>query len=62
MAPRGCNRQCASCDRIIHDLAALTFDEAAGLLASDEDVSVRAKAAATGSSPCSRADRVQVAE
>jgi len=48
MAPRGCNRYCASCDRIIHDLAALTFDEAAGLLASDEDVYVRAKVGRDG--------------
>ena len=48
MAPRGCNRHCASCDRIIHDLAALTFDEAAGLLASEEDACVRAKVGRDG--------------
>lgn len=48
MAPRGCNCHCASCDRIIHDLTALTFDEAAGLLASNEDVYVRAKVGRDG--------------
>lgn len=43
MAPRGCNRHCASCDKIIHDLAALTFDEAAALLDTGTEVCVRAK-------------------
>ncbi len=43
MAPRGCNRHCASCDKIIHDLAALTFDEAAALLADEDEVCVRAE-------------------
>jgi hypothetical protein len=48
MAPRGCNRHCASCDKIIHDLAALTFDEAEALLATEDEVCVRAKVGADG--------------
>lgn len=43
MAPRGCNRHCASCDRIVHDLSALTVDEAEALLESGEEVCVRAE-------------------
>ena len=48
MAPRGCNRHCASCDKIIHDLSALTFEEAAGLLATEDEVCVRAKVDSAG--------------
>ncbi len=48
MAPRGCNRHCASCDKIIHDLATLTFDEAEALLATEEEVCVRAKVDSAG--------------
>lgn len=43
MAPRGCNRHCAACDKMIHDLAALTFDEANRLLEREEEVCVRAQ-------------------
>ena len=43
MPPVGCNRHCASCDKIIHDLAALTIDQAEALLESGEEVCVRAK-------------------
>ncbi len=43
MAPRGCNRHCARCDTVVHDLAALTFDQAAALLANAAEVCVRAK-------------------
>jgi hypothetical protein len=43
MAPRGCNRHCASCDKIIHDLAALTFAEAENLLEHEDEVCVRAQ-------------------
>lgn len=48
MAPRGCNRHCASCDKIIHDLSALTFDEAAALLEREDEVCVRAKVGGDG--------------
>jgi hypothetical protein len=48
MNPRGCNRHCAACDRIIHDLSALTLDEAEGLLESGGDVCVRARVARSG--------------
>ena len=43
MAPRGCNRHCASCDKIIHDLSALTVVEAEALLEAEDEVCVRAK-------------------
>ena len=42
MAPRGCNRLCAACDTVVHDLSALTVDEADALLDSGEPVCVRA--------------------
>jgi len=48
MAPRGCNRHCASCDKIIHNLAALTFDEAEALLAGEDEVCVRAEVGRDG--------------
>lgn len=48
MAPRGCDRHCASCDKIVHDLAALTVDEAEALLDSGEEVCVRAQVGADG--------------
>lgn len=48
MAPRGCNRHCASCDTIIHNLSAMTFDEAEALLASEEEVCVRAEVGRDG--------------
>ena len=48
MAPRGCNRHCAACDTIIHDLAALTFEEAAALLDTGTEVCVRAKVRSDG--------------
>lgn len=42
MAPRGCNRHCASCDRVIHDLATMTAAQVDDLLASEEAPCVRA--------------------
>lgn len=48
MTPRGCNRHCASCDKIVHDLSALTFGEAEALLESGEEVCVRAQIGADG--------------
>ncbi|MFY8047422.1 MAG: carboxypeptidase-like regulatory domain-containing protein [Erythrobacter sp.] len=43
MAPRGCHRHCASCDKVVHDLAALSIDEAEALLDAPEEVCVRAQ-------------------
>ncbi|AOL94867.1 hypothetical protein [Porphyrobacter sp. LM 6] len=48
MAPRGCNRHCASCDKIIHDLSALTLEEAERLLDGEDEVCVRAQIAGDG--------------
>jgi hypothetical protein len=57
MLPRGCNRHCASCDKIIHDLAALTFDEAAALLDTGTEVCVRAKVQSDGVIELKKGDR-----
>ena len=43
MAPHGCNRHCASCDKTIHDLSALTIGEAQQLLETADEVCVRAE-------------------
>jgi hypothetical protein len=43
MSPRGCNRHCASCDTIVHDLAAMTYEEAEALLAHEDEACVRAQ-------------------
>jgi hypothetical protein len=43
MSPRGCNRHCAACDTVIHDLAALTIEEAEALLAREHKACVRAE-------------------
>jgi hypothetical protein len=48
MTPRGCNRHCASCDKIIHDLSALTLEEAERLLDGEDEVCVRAQIASDG--------------
>lgn len=42
MSPSGCNRHCATCDTIIHDLSHLTVDEAESLLDSQSELCVRA--------------------
>lgn len=42
MRPHGCHRHCASCDKVIHDLAALTFEQAEALLAREDEACVRA--------------------
>ncbi len=49
MSPRGCNRHCASCDKIIHDLTAMTADEADALFDVDPEPCVRAKIRSDGS-------------
>ncbi|WP_285709902.1 carboxypeptidase-like regulatory domain-containing protein [Erythrobacter oryzae] len=43
MSSRGCHRHCATCDKVIHDLAALTIEEAEALLAREEEACVRAE-------------------
>lgn len=48
MAPRGCNRHCPSCDKIIHDLEALTVEEAEALIEQNDEVCVRARISADG--------------
>jgi hypothetical protein len=44
----GCNRHCASCDTIVHDLEAYRFDEIAALVSRGEEVCVRARIGADG--------------
>jgi hypothetical protein len=48
MSPRGCNRHCAACDTVIHDLELLTLEEAERLLGSADEVCVRAKVGPDG--------------
>ncbi|WP_370030922.1 hypothetical protein [Qipengyuania mesophila] len=48
MSPRGCNRHCAACDTLIHDLEAMTADEVDELAKRSEKVCVRAKIASDG--------------
>jgi len=48
MAPHGCNRHCAACDTVIHDLEHMTADEAEALLDSGTEVCVRARIAPDG--------------
>ncbi len=43
MAPVGCNRHCAACDKVIHDLSALRLAEVEDLLESGDEVCVRAR-------------------
>lgn len=42
MAASGCNRHCAACDTVIHDLSLMTVDEAENLLAAETDICVKA--------------------
>jgi hypothetical protein len=48
MTPHGCHRHCAACDKVIHDLAALSVDEAEALLDSGKEVCVRARIGSDG--------------
>ena len=48
MTPLGCNRHCATCDRIIHDVSALRLAEVEVLLASGEHLCVRARVGRNG--------------
>lgn len=49
MAPTGCNRHCASCDKIIYDLEQHAFDDVETLVANGEDVCVRVRIGSNGS-------------
>ncbi|QDH34855.1 hypothetical protein [Porphyrobacter sp. YT40] len=48
MTPRGCNRHCASCDTIVHDLEHMTLEEAEHLLDNEVDACVRARVGPDG--------------
>jgi hypothetical protein len=48
MAPAGCARICARCDKAVHDLSLHTFDEAEALLRADPGTCVRARIDADG--------------
>lgn len=48
MAPAGCNRVCARCDTLIHDLANYALDEAEALLRANPGSCVRAQVGADG--------------
>ncbi len=65
MAPRGCNRLCAACDTLVHDLSSLTVDEADAILDSGEPVCVRARIGRDGTietaPPAERSSRRMVA-
>lgn len=48
MAPQGCNRHCAVCDTVIHDLSSMTAEQTEALLLSGDDVCVRAEVTRNG--------------
>jgi hypothetical protein len=48
MTPSGCNRHCAACDKVIYDLAAMTFQDAEALLGQPDPPYVRARIAPDG--------------
>lgn len=48
MAPAGCDRVCARCDKVIHDLSHYALDEAEALLRRDPETCVRARIGADG--------------
>ena len=48
MAPAGCHRHCATCDKTIHDLAAMALRDAEALLAQPDPPCVRARIAPDG--------------
>ena len=48
MTPSGCDRVCARCDKVIHDLSQYEFGEAEALLRRDPDTCVRAQIGADG--------------
>jgi hypothetical protein len=48
MTPQGCDRVCARCDKVIHDLSLRTIDEVETLLRDNPDSCVRARVTADG--------------
>ena len=48
MTPAGCDRVCARCDTLIHDLSHYEFDAAEALLRSGSETCVRARVGADG--------------
>lgn len=48
MAPAGCDRVCARCDKVIHDLEHYRLDEVQAMLRRDPDTCVRARIGADG--------------
>lgn len=48
MTPTGCDRVCARCDHVVHDLAEYTFAEAEALLRGNPGSCVRARIGADG--------------
>lgn len=48
MTPAGCDRVCARCDHVVHDLRDYTLDEAEALLRADPGSCVRAQIGADG--------------
>lgn len=48
MTPAGCDRVCARCDHVVHDLREYTLDEAEALLRADPGSCVRAQIGADG--------------
>lgn len=49
MPVSGCNRHCASCDKIIYDLSQMAFDDVETLLTVKPDACVRAAVKVDGS-------------
>jgi hypothetical protein len=48
MAPAGCGRVCARCDKVVHDLSLYELGEAEALLRADPQTCVRARIGADG--------------
>ena len=46
MRPEGCNRHCAACDKVIHDLSAMTIEDFEELVRIDPKPCVRARISA----------------
>lgn len=66
MAPAGCDRVCARCDKVIYDLAHYSIDEAEALMRRDPDTCVRARIGENGvvalkPSPNARIRRTMIA-
>lgn len=49
MTPHGCNRQCAACNTVIHDLSSMTVADTEALLNAQSEICVRASVTSDGS-------------